>query len=111
MVKTSGDIIGRYERDEVTPSVEVASKLADALDVSLDYLSGKTDTELDSATLGRIREISVMPEEDKKQVKRKEPGGISSSCTKNLILLICPIFSGHTSHYIDYSFSCLKTKY
>ncbi len=68
IVKTSGDIIGRYERDEVTPSVEVASKLADALSVSLDYLSGKTDTELDSATLGRIREISVMPEEDKKQV-------------------------------------------
>ncbi|MQP27709.1 helix-turn-helix domain-containing protein [Sphingobacterium faecium] len=65
---TSGDIIGRYERDEVTPSVEVASKLADVLDVSLDYLSGKTDTELDSATLSRIMEISVMPEDDKKQV-------------------------------------------
>lgn len=46
-VGTWGDIIGRYERDEVTPSVEVASKLADGLDVSLDYLSGKTDTELD----------------------------------------------------------------
>jgi len=47
------------------------------LDVSLDYLSGKTDTELDylrrarrlgSATLGRIREISALPEDDKKQV-------------------------------------------
>ncbi|MDM8178150.1 helix-turn-helix transcriptional regulator [Olivibacter sp. 47] len=60
--------VGHYERDEVTPSVEVASKLADALSVSLDYLSGNTDTELDSATLGRIREISVMPEEDRKQV-------------------------------------------
>jgi len=46
----------------------MVSKLADALSVSLDYLSGKTDTELDSATLGRIREISVMPEEDRKQV-------------------------------------------
>lgn len=67
-VKTLGDIIGRYERKEVTPSLEVASKLADALDVSLDYLSGKTDTELDNATLSRIREISIMPEEDKKQV-------------------------------------------
>ncbi len=67
-VGNSGIIISRYERYEVAPSVEVASKLADVLDVSLDYLSGKTDTELDSATLGRIREISVMPEEDKKQV-------------------------------------------
>jgi len=48
--------------------VEVASKLADVLDVSLDYLSGKTDTLLDSATLIRIMEISVMPEDDQKQV-------------------------------------------
>jgi len=67
-MKTSGDIIGRYERDEVTPSVEVASKLADALDVSLDYLSGKTDTELDSAILDKIYGDSVMPKEDRKQV-------------------------------------------
>jgi len=43
-VGTSGDIIGRYERDKVTLSLEEASKLADVLDVSLDYLSGKTDT-------------------------------------------------------------------
>ena len=60
-VGTSGDIIGRYERDEVTPSVEVASRLTDALGVSLDYLSAKTDTELDNAALGRIRDITVMP--------------------------------------------------
>ncbi|MEN5231890.1 hypothetical protein [Sphingobacterium faecium] len=46
--------------------MEVPSKLADVLDVSLDYLSGKTDAELDSATFGRIMEISVMPEDDKK---------------------------------------------
>lgn len=53
-VETSGDIIGRYERHEAIPTVEVASKLADVLDVSLDHLSGKTDTLLDSATLGRM---------------------------------------------------------
>lgn len=67
-VGTSGDIISRYERDEVIPSVEVASKLADVLDVSLDPLSGKTDILLDFATLGRIMEISVIPEDDQKQV-------------------------------------------
>jgi len=50
------------------PSLDAAKKIASALGVTLDYLSGKTDTELDSATLGRIREISVMPEDDKKQV-------------------------------------------
>ena len=56
--------IGRYERDEVTPSVEVASRLADALDVSdvsLDYLSGKTDDQLDAMTLHRVIEVQKLP--------------------------------------------------
>ncbi|MFZ4262651.1 helix-turn-helix domain-containing protein [Sphingobacterium sp. HJSM2_6] len=60
--------ISKYERGEAVPSLDAAKKIASALGVTLDYLSGKTDTELDSATLGRIREISVMPEDDKKQV-------------------------------------------
>ena len=47
-VGTSGDIIGKYERDEVKPSIEVASKIADALEVSLDYLVGKTSVEIDA---------------------------------------------------------------
>ena len=37
-VGTSGAIIGRYERNEITPSVDVAAKIADALEVSLDFL-------------------------------------------------------------------------
>jgi transcriptional regulator with XRE-family HTH domain len=37
-VGTSGAIIGRYERSEITPSIEVARKLADAFGVTLDYL-------------------------------------------------------------------------
>jgi transcriptional regulator with XRE-family HTH domain len=37
-------LIGRYEREEITPSIEVAKKMADALDVSLDYLTGGTST-------------------------------------------------------------------
>ena len=40
LVGTSGPVIGRYERNEITPSVEIAKKIADALDVSLDYLTG-----------------------------------------------------------------------
>lgn len=42
MVGTSGPVIGRYEREEITPSVEIARKMADALEVSLDYLTGST---------------------------------------------------------------------
>lgn len=37
-IGTSGAIIGRYERGEMTPSIDVARKLADALGVTLDYL-------------------------------------------------------------------------
>ena len=64
-VGTSGDIIGRYERDEVKPSIEVASKIADCLQVSLDYLIGKTDLELDRTIINRIMDIQSLAEEDK----------------------------------------------
>jgi transcriptional regulator with XRE-family HTH domain len=67
-VETSGDIIGRYERDEVKPSIEVVIRMADVLEVSLDYLVGKTDIELDNSTLNRIREVTSLPDEDRKQV-------------------------------------------
>jgi len=65
---TSGDIIGRYERDEVKPSIEVIIKIADALDVSIDYMVGKTDFELDKDTIKRIQDVSTLPADEKKQV-------------------------------------------
>jgi len=65
---TSGDIIGRYERDEVNPSIEVASKIADILEVSLDFLIGKVDVEVDSNLLKRIIEIQQMDNEDKAHI-------------------------------------------
>lgn len=67
-VGTSGDIIGKYERDEVKPSIEVASKIADALQVSLDFLLGKTTAELDKKTLDRLQEIQKLPEDERKVI-------------------------------------------
>ncbi|MCB9251870.1 MAG: helix-turn-helix transcriptional regulator [Flavobacteriales bacterium] len=67
-VGTSGDIIGKYERDEVKPSVEVASKIADTLEVSLDYLLGKISLELDKKTLKRLQDIEKLPEADKQNI-------------------------------------------
>lgn len=61
-VGTSGDIIGRYERGEVTPSIDVAAKIADALEVSLDFLIGKVDQELDQYLLKRMIEVQQMGE-------------------------------------------------
>ncbi len=65
---TSGDLIGRYERDEVKPSIEVIMRIADALNVSIDYLVGKTDMEIDKDTLKRLRDVSNLPSEAKKQI-------------------------------------------
>ena len=65
---TSGDLIGRYERDEVKPSVEVVIKIADALGVSLDFLVGKTSMELDSEALKRLEEISALPDDEKSKL-------------------------------------------
>ncbi len=62
---TSGDIIGRYERGIITPSIDVIIKIADALEVSIDFLVGKTSLELDKETLNRLRDMAELPEENK----------------------------------------------
>lgn len=67
-VGTSGDIIGKYERDEVKPSIEVASKIADVLGASLDFLLGKTDVLFDKKTLKRLQDIQKLNEVDKTHV-------------------------------------------
>jgi transcriptional regulator with XRE-family HTH domain len=53
---------------EVKPSIEVAIKLADALQVSVDYLVGNSDLELDKHTLNRMQEVSKMVEADRKHI-------------------------------------------
>ena len=65
---TKGPAIGRYERDEMKPSIEVAAKMADLLEVSLDYLVGKTDVEIDQTTLEHILEVSRLSEEDRQHI-------------------------------------------
>jgi transcriptional regulator with XRE-family HTH domain len=65
MIGTSGDVVGRYERGDISPSIEVVSKIADALEVSVDYLIGKTNMELDKDTMRRIEDISALSQENK----------------------------------------------
>ncbi len=67
-VNTSGDIIGRYERDIMTPSIDVIVKVADALNVSIDYLVGKTTLELDRNVLKRVEEVSKLDIEEKDKI-------------------------------------------
>ncbi|MHA4812329.1 helix-turn-helix domain-containing protein [Flavitalea flava] len=65
---TKGPAIGRYERDEMKPSIDAATKMANILEVSLDWLVGNTDSAFDTATLNRIQDISKLSQKDKELV-------------------------------------------
>ena len=67
-LNTKGPVIGRYERDEMKPSIEVAAKMASYLDVSLDYLAGSSDEQLDKTTMNRILELQKLPDDDKQHI-------------------------------------------
>jgi len=64
-LNTKSPVIGRYERDEMKPSIDTASKISDLLDVSLDFLMGKTDIQVDKNIFKRILELSKLSEEEK----------------------------------------------
>jgi transcriptional regulator with XRE-family HTH domain len=60
-------MVGKYERGDAIPSIEVAKRIADALEVTLDYLVGEgTNSKLNKMTLKRIEEIEQL-EDDKKR--------------------------------------------
>ncbi len=59
------NVLGRYERGEARPSIEMATKLADALKVSLDFLVGKTELQIDQEIIDKIMTIQQLPEDDK----------------------------------------------
>ncbi|RVU90828.1 XRE family transcriptional regulator [Flavobacterium columnare] len=76
------NVLGRYERGEATPSVEMASKLALALGVSLDFLVGNTDVELDKNILEKVVSIQKLPEEDKNCIMYSIDGLIHHAITR-----------------------------
>lgn len=61
----NGDAYGRYERNEVKPTIEMAVKIAQALEVSLDYRTGNSDVELEKATLDRVQDVTKLSDRDK----------------------------------------------
>lgn len=68
-IKASREAIGKYERNEAIPSVEIAKKIADTFDVTLDYLiDEKATATFDKQTTKRINDIQTLKEEDKKHL-------------------------------------------
>ena len=71
ILSTNHSVIGKYERDDVKPSIDVVKKLASILGTTAAYLLGETDSDelfKDPAMLQRLKEINAMPEEDRKCV-------------------------------------------
>ena len=62
------NVLGRYERGEARPFIEVGVKLAQALEVSTDYLLGNSNLDIDMNTLKKIEEIAKLPEENRQQL-------------------------------------------
>jgi len=71
ILSTNHSVIGKYERDDVKPSIDVAKKLADLLNTTVAYLVGETqDNELlkDIDMLKRLKDINDLPEQDKQAI-------------------------------------------
>lgn len=68
-INASREAIGKYERNEALPSVETAKKIADAFDVTLDYLvDDSASPTFDKKTVKRLNDIQLLSEEDRQHV-------------------------------------------
>jgi transcriptional regulator with XRE-family HTH domain len=63
------NIVGRYERGEAKPSLDIVIKLAQTLDVSIDYLVGIKSDEVDNKVLEQVLTIQRLPEEEQKYIR------------------------------------------
>lgn len=87
LIEVHHSIIGKYERDEVKPSIDVVKKIADALDTTVGYLLGEaknTSVLKDQAMLKRINDINNLPAQDKEHILYAIDGLIKSAKLKAL---------------------------
>ena len=68
-VGTSGGIIGKYERDEIKPSIETAAKIADSLNVTIDFLVKDGEYQnIDNDALKRLKLLEKLTPKDKDHI-------------------------------------------
>jgi transcriptional regulator with XRE-family HTH domain len=67
-LETNHSVIGKYERDEVKPSIDAVKKLAAMLGTTSAYLLGEAQSDelfKDPDMLRRLQEINSLPQKDK----------------------------------------------
>lgn len=85
LLNTNHSIIGKYERDEVKPTVDVVKKLADTLDTTVGYLLGETQDQnilKDQDMLKRLNDINELPDKDKENILYTMDGLIRDAKTR-----------------------------
>lgn len=77
--------ISKYEKDLVIPSAVVLKNIADALEVTTDYLLGNEDSDTikDTALLRQFKEVDTMPDEEKSTLMKVISAYIRDFKTKN----------------------------
>ena len=71
LLGTNHSIIGKYERDEVKPTVDVVKKLADVLDTTVGFLLGEAESQnvlKDQDMLKRLNDIASFSDEERKHI-------------------------------------------
>jgi transcriptional regulator with XRE-family HTH domain len=68
-IEASRVMIGKYEREDNSPSIEVIVRLAKAFEVSVDYLLGEgLNATYDKEMVKRLDELESLPQDEKQQV-------------------------------------------
>ena len=85
LIGTSGAIVGRYERGDMKPSIEIATKIAEALEVSLDYLVGSANAVVkDKKMLYRLELLEKISPEDKNTILKVMDSLLKEAQTTNI---------------------------
>lgn len=90
ILNTSYSVIGKYERDEMIPSIEVAKNIARILNTTVGYLLGETEEVnlfKDPAMLNRFNEIEKLDGENKKHIISVVDAFIQALKFKNIAAL------------------------
>jgi len=68
-IDSSRVMIGKYERGDNLPSIEVIIKLAKAFDVSVDFLLGEgLNAAYDKEMVKRLDELEHLPDDEKQRI-------------------------------------------